>query len=218
MHSMFRRLLFTSILALFCFGKSSAQVVLTIDWSNPSAVKFTATGNNSAINYPGGTTWSFVEGVALLGFFTTPVNVQDLDGGVATTTSNLTDGANNATATSTFDRLSSWNDLNPSFYPNNGNGSDLTLWNDPGNTGMTFFTTSSAFYGEAIFDLSGYPGFTSLFPALNATGNVGIWNANGTLGTWQVVGAAAIPEPSTYAALAGLGALGLAMLRRRRAA
>jgi hypothetical protein len=32
------------------------------------------------------------------------------------------------------------------------------------------------------------------------------------------ISAAAIPEPSTYAALAGLGALGLAVLRRRRAA
>lgn len=191
---------------------------MTVDWSNQSAVKFTATGSNSAINYPGGSNWTFSEGVALLGFFTAPVNVQDLDGGVATTTSNLTDGANSITSTSIFDRLASWNDSNPYLYPDLGTGSDLTLWNDPGSTAMTFFTTSSAFYGEAVFDLSGYSGFTNLFPALNATGNVGIWNGNGTLGTWQVVGAAAIPEPSTYAALAGLGALGLAVLRRRRAA
>jgi hypothetical protein len=83
---------------------------------------------------------------------------------------------------------------------------------------MTFSTSGAAFHGEAIFDLSSYSGFTNLFPALNATGNVGIWNGNGTLGTWQVVGAAAIPEPSTYAALAGLAALGLVILRRRRTA
>ena len=211
------RLLFGFLLAMLCAGKSSAQVI-TVDWSNLSAVKFTATGNFSAINYPGGTSWSFSEGIALLGFFSVPVNVQDLDNGAPTATSNLTDSANTITSTSKFDRLSSWNDSNPNLYPNLGNGSDITLWNDSSATDMTFSTSGAAFYGEAIFDLSSYSSFTNLFPALNATGNVGIWNGNGTLGTWQVVGAAAIPEPSTYAALAGLAALGLVMLRRRRAA
>jgi PEP-CTERM motif len=39
---------------------------------------------------------------------------------------------------------------------------------------------------------------------------------NGSLGVFEVT-ASAIPEPSTFAALAGLGALGLAGMRRRRA-
>jgi len=210
------RLLCVLTLASLFAGKSFAQVVMTVDWSNRSAVKFTATGANSAINYSNA--WTFVEGVALLNFFTAPVNVQDLDNGT-TGASTLTDSANNAGATSTFNRLSSWNDANPNLYPNGGNGSDLTLWNDPGSTKMTFTTAGAAFYGEAVFDLSNYAGFTSLFPALGATGNVGIWNGNGTLGTWEVVGAqSAVPEPSTYAALAGIGALVLVVLRRRRAA
>lgn len=215
---MYPRLRFLTLgfsLAGLILGKASAQVVITVDWSNLSAVKFTATANNSAINYPGGTSWTFSEGVALLGFLNTPANVQDLDGGAATGTSTLTDAANNLTSTSTFNRLSSWNDSNPNFYPNGGNGSDLTLWNDPGSTGMTFSTSSPAFNGEAVFDLSAYSGFTNLFPALNATGTVGIWNGNGNLGSWQVVGAAAIPEPSTYAALAGLTAFALVAVRRR---
>ena len=213
MHSMFRRLLSTSILALLCLSKASAQVVVTIDWSNLSAVKFTATGNAAAGNF---NTLTFQDGIALLGFLSAPANVQDLDGGVPTGTSTLTDSNNILTSTSTFNRLSSWNDSQPSFYPNNGNGSDLTLWNDSAATGLSFSNSSPAFNGEATFDLSAYSGFTNLFPALNATGNVGIWNGNGTLGTWQVVGAA-VPEPSTYAALVGLGALALTMLRRRTA-
>ena len=200
---------------LFVFLSRTTSQVLTIDYSNLSAVKFTATANNSAINYPGGTSWTFSEGVALLGFLSSPANVQDLDLGSPTGTSNLTDSANLVTGTSTFNRLSSWNDANPSFYPNLGNGSDLTLWNNSTATVMTFTTASTAFNGEAIFNLSSYSSFTNLFPALNATGNVGIWNGSGTLGTWQVV-AVPVPEPSTYAALFGVCALAGAMIIRRK--
>jgi len=218
MNSHLRRLFIGSLLAVVCLGKASAQAVLTIDWSDLSAVKFTATGNFSAINYPDmESNWSFIEGVALLGFFTDSVNVQDIDGGSPTLTSTLTDSANNATSTSTFNRLSSWNDTEPYLYPSLGNGVDVVLWNDSDATGMTFSTSNDAFYGEAVFDLSAYSSFTDLFPALNATGNVEIWNGHGTLGTWQVVGASAVPEPSAYAAFAGLASLGLVALRRRRA-
>ncbi len=202
---------------LFVFlSRANSQVLLTVDYSDLSAVKFTATSNSPLINYgPGG--WDFVEGVALLGFLSSPANVQDLDGGSATPTSNLTDSQNNVTANTKFNRLASWNDANPSYYPSGGNGVDLTLWNDPGVGDMVFTTSSQAFYGEATFDLSSYAGFTSLFPALNATGNIGIWNGNGTLGTWQVVGVSAVPEPSTYALLFGAGALiGALAIRRQR--
>jgi hypothetical protein len=41
-------------------------------------------------------------------------------------------------------------------------------------------------------------------------------SGNGSIGVFEVTSASAIPEPSTYAALAGLGALGLAVFRRRR--
>ncbi len=202
--------------ALFVFQSLGSAQVLTIDYSNLSAVKFTHTGNASAINYGPGPR-QFDDGIALLGFLSSPANVQDLDGGSPTPTSDLTDSQNSATVTSQFDRLSSWDDADPSKYDNGGFGQDLTLWNQNGGTGMAFSTGSADFYGEAIFDLSSYGAFTSLFPALNATGNVGIWHGSGTLGTWKVVGVAAIPEPSTYAALFGAVALaGAAMLRRKR--
>jgi hypothetical protein len=200
------RLLFAVSLALLCVAKSSAQVVLTVDWSNLSAVKFTATGNFAANAYTGPLKYN--DGIALLNFFSSNVVTQDIGSLVS---SNLYDSSHSSAF---FDILSSWND----GVPNTSPGLDLTLWSNPGTTTFDFSTSSPAFNGEAIFDLSAYSSFTNLFPALNATGNVGIWNGNGTLGTWQVVGAAAIPEPSTYATLAGLAALGLVMLRRRLAA
>lgn len=203
------RLFLGFILAVIGAASANAQVVMTVDWSDLSAVKFTATANNSAINYSN--EWSFQEGVALLGFFTSSVNVQDIG---TNTSSNLTDSLNTISSTSLFNLLSSWDDADPNKYPNAGTGADLTLWNNSNSTKMTYSTSGAAFHGEAVFDLSAYSSFTNLFPALNATGNVGIWNGNGTLGTWQVVGAA-VPEPSTYAAFAGLGALGFVFWRKR---
>jgi hypothetical protein len=40
---------------------------------------------------------------------------------------------------------------------------------------------------------------------------------NGSIGVFEVTATSAIPEPSSYAALAGFGVLGLALSRRRRA-
>ncbi len=199
------RLLCCLALASLPFGKASAQVVMTVDFSDLSAVKFTATGVASAIDYSN--QWSFYEGIALLNFFTAPVNVQDIAIG-APGSSTLTDSANNVSAATIFSGLSSWNDAHPSFYPNNGTGSDVTLWGDS-SAKMTFSISASAFYGEAVFDLSS-SNFTGVFPSVGTTGDVVIWNGNGTLGTWTV-----IPEPSTYSFVAGLCALGLLTLRRR---
>lgn len=103
-----------------------------------------------------------------------------------------------------------------------GTGIDLILWNQNTGSTMSFSTASPAFYGEAIFDLSGYSSYTSLFPALNSTGTIRIWNNDGgsgidaTIGSWKVTGVSAIPEPSTCALLAGLGTLGVVVFRRRQ--
>jgi len=209
------RLLAGFALVALGLGPARAQIVLNVDWSDLHAVTFTASGNAPAIDYSG--TLGFNDGIALLGFFGAhAVNVQDLDGGSPAAGVTLTDGANSATSTSIFNRLSSWKDSDPTVYTNGGTGSDLTLWNDSGATKFSFSTGSAAFNGVATFDLSGYSTFTNFFPALNATGTVEIWNGHGSLGTWKVTGApSAIPEPSTYAVLAGLGALVVVALRRR---
>jgi hypothetical protein len=214
-------------LALISCAQSNAQsVVLTIDYSNLSAVTVTATGNSSAIDYPhsGSGNYTFNDGIALLGFFTNPVTVTDFVG--ANTSSTLTDSANNATSNTTFNVMSSWNDAHPEYWSSYGatnteTGSDITLWNLNSGGAMNFSISSAAFNGQAVFDLSGYSSFTSLFPALNATGNIEIWNNDGgigsaTLGTWKVVGVSAVPEPTTYAALFGLTALAVASWRRRQ--
>ena len=221
-----RALLVLSV-ALACGAPAHANLVLTIDYSNLSAVKFTATGNASLINYSG--SLGFSDGIAILGFLTSPALVQDFvtSGPVSTyngsTSGNgLTDSANATRTTSQiFDDLSTWNDANTGFWssygqPGTGNGSDLTLWANGDSTGMSFSTGSPAFHGEATFNLSSFPSITALFPALNSTGNVGIWGGGATLGTWQVVGVSAVPEPSTYAAIFGAVALAGVVVRRRR--
>lgn len=222
------RALFVLAVALACGAPASANIVLTIDYSNLSAVKFTATGNASLINYSG--SLGFGDGIAILGFLTSGTGVQDFVTAGPTSTYNgstsgggLTDSANNgANAARIFRDLTVWNDSNPSLWTNygqapNGSGVDLTLWsNTSSGQTLSFSTGSAAFYGEATFNLSTFPSITALFPALNSTGNVVLWNGNGTIGTWQVVGVSAVPEPSTYATIFGAVALAGVVVRRRR--
>ncbi|MDI1247936.1 MAG: PEP-CTERM sorting domain-containing protein [Lacunisphaera sp.] len=84
-------------------------------------------------------------------------------------------------------------------------------------SGISF--TPSATYVEP-FGPSGY--FSNYTGSYSAGGYVDLRDTAGTHTYFTItnlsISAAAIPEPSTYAALAGLAGLGLAMLRRRRAA
>ncbi len=190
-------------------------VVLTIDYSNLSAVTVTATGSFAYSDYSG--PLGFGDGIALHDFFTAPVLVQDFV--TAPVSSTLTTGVVPQDLTNTFSEITAWNDSNPSLWvgygqPGLGNGSDITLWRNAPSVSMSFSTESAAFSGQAVFNLSGYASYTNLLPALNSTGTVTIWNNNGTIGTWQVVGTA-VPEPSTYAVLFGSAALGLVIWRRR---
>ena len=79
-------------------------------------------------------------------------------------------------------------------------------------TGATFnaATTGTSFY----YNQGSFTGNSTLLTAINVAGLAGAFtSSNGLIGS-----PGAIPEPSTYAALAGVGALGLALYRRRRAA
>ncbi len=85
------------------------------------------------------------------------------------------------------------------------------------NSGLSF--TPSATYVEP-FGPSGY--FSNYISSYSAGGTVDIRDTVGTHTYFTItnlsISAAAIPEPSTYAALAGITALGLVVLRRRHAA
>lgn len=216
-----RALLLSGIAAAaLSMTNARASVLVTIDYSDLSAVKFTATGAASDIEYLGGLT--FADGIALRNFFTAPVLVKDFVSSYNEASVGLSDTNNDTLNGAVFNELSAWNDDHPEYWAGygadgTGNGVDLTLWNQLGNTHSMYFDVAgqffspAAFHGEAIFDLTGYADYTALFPAANSSGDITIWNNNGTLGTWQ-----AIPEPSSYGLL-GAGALTLvAHVRRRR--
>lgn len=212
------RILFCLGLALVGYAKSHAQVLLNIDYSNLSAVKFTATGNNVATSYSG----TLDDGLDLLNFFVSSVYVKDFvqPGPVSTyvTSSNGGAGLTDGIYGNKFEDLAAWDAANPSHWNGYGNPTtfpamDLTFWTYGGqNFG---FDATHTFQGEAVFDLSSFPSYTSLFPALYATGDI-VGHASSTvLGQWRVV-AVAVPEPSTYAVIFGAAALvGTSVLRRR---
>jgi len=79
-----------------------------------------------------------------------------------------------------------------------------------------FVPTTGATFN--LFDASSFTGtFSSMSLPTLTTGLT--WNSSALYATGIIsVTGTAIPEPSTYAALAGLGALGFVLLRRRRAA
>lgn len=219
-HAFLRTLMLSGlVLTGFSATRAKAAVLLTIDISDLSAVKFTATGSSADQTF---NTLSFADGIALRNFFINTVPVQDFVSTYSSSSTGLTDSTNDLPSTAIFNELTAWNDDHPEYWTgyNNeslGGGVDLTLWNQT-STGTTMFFSSgpeAAFYGEAVFDLSGWILWTDEFPAVNTTGNINLWNNNGTIGTWQVVNPSAVPEPSTYGMI-GAGALVTATIMRRR--
>lgn len=79
--------------------------------------------------------------------------------------------------------------------------------------------TVSIVSGTATFLNTNLSGLGFAPGAINSSGSFSFINGLTTYETinWNTTGAAAIPEPSTYAALAGVAALGLAYLKRRKA-
>ncbi|WP_269542024.1 PEP-CTERM sorting domain-containing protein [Cerasicoccus fimbriatus] len=79
--------------------------------------------------------------------------------------------------------------------------------------------TVDAFYNDTQLDLNGGAiGSTYTYTSGNPTsiGWVGVSASNNVSGTIQSITLEQVPEPQTYALLAGLGALTLAVYRRRR--
>jgi hypothetical protein len=177
------------------FPAAGQSILININEANPSAVQFIATvtvplGNDSS-QYN-------LFGVDLLNYFTASVVAS---GGVATGT---------LTPAGTTNAYTQW-------FPDNlhvVNNVDLNLYATATSQIQTFSTSSPAFTGTAIINLSSL--FANL-PSTGASGNIYSGDAHSQggllIGRWTVV-----PEPSVEAQLA-LGAMvfaGLALVRRAR--
>ena len=183
----------TVLVAAFLSSTAMAQI-LTVNISQPGAVVFTATGASAANNAT-----SDDQLIATLkGFFTASAAMGQFFANTGSST--LTPaGSSNAV-----------NQGHPSYQVSNfPNVLDFELLRTGATTTPNYTTSSAAFSGSVTFDLTGYS-----LPGAGATGNVYAADYTTVIGTYSVT--SAIPEPSTYALLSGLAALGFAGYRSRR--
>ena len=200
-------------LSLFIVGflslslSARAAVILEVDVSDASAVTFTATVANSAVdsslNYS-------LKGITIVDFFTSNVNYgvnTTISGSLAPTLSSPSDGF--------YDYFGSydWDGNTGSFGPS----TDFNMYagGAAGPGSQEFSTSFQAFTGVATFDFSANSGF---LPTAGASGNIytGYLKTGGDptegliIGTWQVV-----PEPSSYALYLGIFSVACLVFRRR---
>lgn len=191
---------FTSALVLACgffaatLPASGQSILININQANPSAVQFTATVNSS---FATDASQYNLFGVDLINYFTAPL-------------------ATGSAVTGTLIPAGTTNAFNQWFSDNLhvGNNVDLNLYNSSIAQVQTFSTSSPAFTGTAIINLSS---FLASLPATGVSGNIYSGDARSPggvlIGTWTVV-----PEPPVEAQFA-LGAMvlaGLALIRRSR--
>lgn len=198
-------ILLASLLALIGnTARAQVRILIQIDVSSPSAVKFTATTMAPAYTYGNVSVTTFL-GITLTTFFTSGVAAIPVPNSLDALSSVISIyQTDNPLPQASFDNL---------FAPDYRNlNLHSTLSEDP----MAFSTGTQALSGEAIYDLSTQAPY---LPDVGTIGDIHIGNYSGSpgtvLGQWEVVGA--IPEPSTYAIFVGLAALGFVAWRRRRA-
>lgn len=180
-----------AVLGLGMLSTACAQVLLTVDISDPSAVTFTATGLAPSAN---DNTVSGTIGFTLLGFLT---SADDL-----LSTSGLGD-LEAPGMTSAYDAFAALDYAGGVFDP----GVDINLW---GGSGVQNFSTGApAFTGTFTIDLTA---IASLLPSAGHSGTIQVGDGSETgavIGQYQVV-----PEPS--AVLLTTLACGTVLIFRRR--
>lgn len=178
----------SAVLLLLSVSAANAQILLTVNISNPSAVTITATGTDSLANVEA----DMADGIDLLGFFkgsTGPVSFTVNSG------SSLTPGTGSA-GTVTYDE-------SLSDVLSTGSNIDLNLYSDR-SAPENFSTTDAAFTGTLTINLSGVA--SDLLPSAGVgdikTGFFGSASPNTYIGQYQVVtSSVAAPEPSAWALL-----------------
>lgn len=174
---------------------------LVIDVTNPSAVTFTATVENGYGN--GSALVNFSGGITIENFFSTD---QDATDGLAISGDWTARGT-----TTAYDQLVTFHYGSPDVVL----GDDLSIYvNNLQNTQLqSFITGASLFTGTSTVDFTDYA-----LPEAGSWGAIYIGyqpDQGGLIGYWTVV-TSQIPEPSTGAALAGVGALVCVGACRRR--
>jgi len=180
------------LLGLGLLTSSKAQVILTVDISNPGAVAFIATGAAPGAN--DSTLTSFI-GFTLLGFLNSSSSYQ------SGTVSNGLKAPGMSTGYANFFALNY-------AAGNFSAGVDANLWGDE--QFQLFSTLSPAFTGTTIISLSP---ISALLPAVGHTGDIRVGDGNSTgavIGQYQVV-----PEPASVILTTFAGGT-LLFFRRRR--
>lgn len=188
--------LFLSVVLLAGVQAVGAQVVLTIDISDPTQVVITGTGALAGAN-AGGVSTTFP--IWLTNFLT-----EDSAGAAPTFT---------ALSASTLATTGSSHTLGSAlvrFIP----GQRTLVLRESGPSSETFLTTAPAFVGQAAFN------FSSLQTVLRGagwSGDVLAYNGSTTtlIGTY-VLTTTAVPEPASAALVGAMAGLGFALVRRRR--
>ena len=195
--TMMKRIIMLSVIAASVLFNATvgATTILTIDVSDPSAVVFSATGANADAN---DTSFTSFHGIVLRQFLIAAATELKILSGTGT----LSGGGSGQA----YDEIYS-SEFSPPLSPR-----DLNLYSRFGAAAQTFSTAAPAFSGATTWDLSHLSG---LLPSPGAAGDVFAGDAGGigpvAIGQW-----AAVPEPSTYAALTSLGWVGLCIAYRKR--
>lgn len=227
MHCSFLRTFALAALLITASLSSHAAVLLNVDYSNLSAVTFTATSGTPAYSYhnfgdtpeyPGGASdFKGEDGLTLMNFLTSNYGMSG-DVGSGATASDLRDQP----GTSILDFLYVMNMTVPA-NPLTDLFTGLNIYASSTTDQIFFANGQTALLGQAVFDFTepAYASLVTKLPGLGASGGLVMWNTyDYPIGTWQVTGVySAIPEPSTYAALiGGLALVGVILRRRSKAA
>jgi len=187
-----------ALFLLASVNAAKAQVLLTVDISNPKAVVITAvsTGTyNGTFGNP--VTTNFNSGIDLLGLFTADAGTSPI-------------GIDSPTPTLTTGNGSAGGEAYSIIYPDNfttdlGIGyHDLSLYGNNTTAGSeTFDTSDAAFAGSITLNLSGYSLQDANYQGTIITGANGS-TPNTVIGSYQVISdTVSTPEPSTWALLLG---------------